>query len=202
MSEGAEQRNTAIALSRSDPAEALKVASRIEEAWFRAQAMASVARYAEPYLARTAFELSSAAARDGKDSYQRAAVLAWPIRAALETGDETRAEALLAVARRELPRIELYCSRAEAIDLLFQSAFYGPQRLWGPLLDDLAALCPPDSHWRSARVHRSVTAILQGWDGNAARKFVEAMAGSRAQQRCRRDLDRGTHMLPRPFFWS
>ncbi len=201
MSVSTEQRNAAIELSRSRPAEALKTAIGIEEAWFRVQALASVARYAGADIARNAFAAAALSSSEGKDPYQRAAVLAWPMRAALEVGDQNRAEMLIAEARRELPRIELHCSRAEAYAVVFQAAFIAPRLFWGPLLDDLVRFCPPDAHWRSERLYRTVAAILRQWDGATARTFIDRIPAGRARTRCERDDSNGVKMPPRSFFW-
>lgn len=200
MTAGRGQRGRAAELAKSRPDEALEVASGIDDPWYQAQALSCVARFAPPDIASDAFGRSVRAAAAGKDSYCRAAVLAWPIRAAIERGEDERAAAMLATARRELPEVELFCSRAEAASLLFQAAFAGPRRLWGPLLAEITSLCPHDSHWRSARLYLTISTILAGWDGNSAMRFIDSMPPGKAQRRCRRAAAEGARARPRTFF--
>jgi hypothetical protein len=200
MSAGPDQRTRAMQLSKSQPSAALEVAGGIADAWYRAQALAWVARFVPPDILLTALERAVSAAMEGKDSYCRAAVLAWPIRAAIERGHEEQASQMLAGARIELRRIEFFCSRAEACSLLFQAAFEGPRRLWGPLLAELPGLCPPDSHWRAARLYYTITAILADWDGHSARQFIKCIPSGKAQKRCLRALANGVKLRPRSFF--
>jgi hypothetical protein len=177
------------------------VASGIANAWYRVQALAWVVRFAPPDISLTALKKAASSAAEGKDSYCQAAVLAWPIRAAIERGYEDLAAPMLAGARITLPRIELFCSRAEACSLLFQAAFEGPRHLWEPLLDEILSLCPPGSHWRAARLYRTIGAILADRDGHAARLFIESIPPGKAQSHCLRDFENGVRRPPRPFFW-
>jgi hypothetical protein len=195
------QRVRATKLAKSRPDEAFKVASGIADAWHRVQALAWVARFAPPDISRKALQRAAGSALEGKDSYCRAAALAWPIRAAIELGHEELAAPMLAGARIVLPHIELFCSRAEACSLLFQASFEGPRHLWEPLLTELPALCPPGSHWRAARLYRTIGAILADRDSHAARLFIESIPPGKARSRCLRDLENGVKRPPRPFFW-
>jgi hypothetical protein len=201
MTDATEQRNRAIALSRSSPDEAMRIAGAIEVPWYRTQAFATIARFAPSPLAQQAFAKATEAARAGKDSYQRSAVLAWPIRAALEIGDPNRPSRLLSDAWRELPQIELHGSRAEAIGLLLHAVLPASARLWHPLIDALPSLCPPDAHWRAARLYRNAAAMLRHFDGHTARLFVDAIPAGKVRERCRRDDEAGRKLLPRQFFY-
>lgn len=200
MGEGSSQRSRAAGLARTQPDEALQIASAIADAWYRAQALAWVARFAPSEIVETAFDRAIRSAADGKDSYCRAAVLAWVIRAAIERGEDWRAHAMLDVARSELPRIFLHCSRAEAASLLFQAAFAGPRRLWGPLLTEIPALCPPESHWRAGRLHRVITMILANWDGHSARRFIDGLPSGKVRRRCLHAIESGARQRARTFF--
>jgi hypothetical protein len=201
MSAESGQRDRVTQLAKSRPAEALEVATGIADAWYRVQALAWVARFAPPDISWKALQRAASSTLEGKDSYCRAAALAWPIRAAIELGHEELAAQMLAGARIELPHIELFGSRAEACSLLFQSAFENPHHLWEPLLDEIPGLCPPGSHWRVARLYRTIGAILADRDGCTARLFIESMLPGKVQSRCLRDLENGVRRPPRPFFW-
>ena len=201
MSAESGQRDRVMRLAKSRPGDALKEASGIANAWSRVQALAWVARFAPPNISLTALKRAASDAMEGKDTYCQAAVLAWPIRAAIERGYEELAAPMLAGARIVLPRIEHLGSRAEACSELFQAAFEGPRHLWEPLLTELPALCPPGSHWRAARLYCTIGAILADRDGHAARLFVASIPPGKAQRRCLRDLENGVKRPLRPFFW-
>ena len=98
-------RAQASKLAPTDSKAAFAVAERIEDPWYAAQAFATVTRHAHGPIRAKAFAASRAAARRGKDTYQQAAVLAWPLRAAIELGEEKLAEAIFVDASALLPAI-------------------------------------------------------------------------------------------------
>lgn len=122
-------RALATKLAHTDPKEAFDAAERIDDAWYAAQAFAAIARFAGEALQAEAFAASRAAAGRGKDAYQQCAVLAWPLRAAIEVRDLNLAASILNEALRQLGQIDYFSSRAEAMDLLFQAAYPGGMRL-------------------------------------------------------------------------
>ena len=71
-------RDRAFRLAPIDADAALVVARENPEPWFRAQALAAVARHVAKHRAEAIARESIAAAAQGKDDYQRAAVSAWP----------------------------------------------------------------------------------------------------------------------------
>ena len=194
-------RERALKLVHTDPGQALTTARAIPDAWSRAQALAWVARFAPQDIARPALRDARAAAKEGKDEYQRAAALAWPIRAALETRQKTQYEVMFAEATRQLPDIENMGSRAEAADWVFHAAAPGGAALWQPLLDALPTLCPPDDHWRCARLFRGIATVLAAVTPDAAARFIDAMPHGKARDRCLRDRAKGASAEPRRYFW-
>lgn len=194
-----EARARAIALAYERPGEALAAARAVPDAWYRAQALAAVARHV-PAERRTALLEARSAAKLGKDAFQRSAVLAWPLSAALLTGETALAEAIFADALDGLRGIDLHASRAEACDLVFQAAAPGGASLWRPLVAALPELCPPDAHWRCARLFRSVAGVLADIDGGVARRFVDTMPAGKARDRCHSDRAKGVKHPPRRYF--
>jgi hypothetical protein len=77
--DGVAGRMRAQQLAPVDPAAALAVARVVADAWYRCQALSSVARVAPYEVATKAFREARAAAAQGADDYQRAAVLAFTI---------------------------------------------------------------------------------------------------------------------------
>lgn len=182
-------RERVLKLVHTDPGQALTTARAIPDAWYRAQALAWVARFASQDIARAALREA------------RAAALAWPIRAALETRQKTQYEVMFTEATRQLPDIENMGSRAEAADWVFHAAAPGGATLWQPLLDALPTLCPPDDHWRCARLFRGIAAVLAAVAPDAAARFIDAMPHGKARDRCLRDRAKGASAEPRRYFW-
>ena len=91
------QRDQAANLAKSHPDRALKKARRIKEPWFRAQALAWVARYSPGETVSLARE-AARAAQQCDDAYQRAAVRAWEIAALAEVGSTAEATRALKAA--------------------------------------------------------------------------------------------------------
>src|SRR5262245_48988440 len=88
-------RGQACALAQSQPQRAFDIALTIPDGWYRCQAMAEIARHAPDALSDKAFRQARAAAMAGDDAYQRAAVLAFAITAALGRGRNDLASAML-----------------------------------------------------------------------------------------------------------
>lgn len=152
-------------------------------------------------VARLAFEGARNSAKLGKDAFQRGAVLAWPIRAALEVHNDSLAREMLDDALAMIPATELFCSRAVMFDLLLQAVSNNGSDFREPLLALLPAYCPPDSHWRVARLYRDIASLLREVHPNHARAFAETMPAGKAQDRILRDRVRGKRLSARSFFW-
>lgn len=201
MNTPTEQRNRVQQLAKTRPREAAQLARGIAEAWFRVQALSWVARCAPAEASARLLAEASTSSAVCHDSYQQAAVLAWPLRAAIETKQQQAARAMLQSALGRLPQIELYCSRAEAFALIFPAAFPGGPAFSQPLLDALPGLCPPDVHWRTARLYRLVAGTIASQNATAADAFAAAMPHGKARSRVLRDRARGDAWPPRAFFW-
>lgn len=150
--------------------------------------------------AARAFHGARQAVELGRDAYQRSAPLAWALRAALETLRLPLATAMLGNVMMEVPRIALFCSRADAFELLFPAIFPGGPVFREPMIGAIQRLCPADSHWRALRLHAAVAANL-AWAGEDAAAFVACVPAGRARDRLQRYRERGVQFPPREFFW-
>ena len=154
-------RDQGASLAKSNPEKAIAKARSIKEPWFRAQALAYVARFSQTKGIELAAEAASTA-RKCDDAYKRVAVRACEI-AALAEGRNTRhARKSLASALKDSLAIESFPSRAEALMLLLQAAV-----LVGPKERDhvhaaLKEACVTDTHWRSKRALRDAESICNG----------------------------------------
>lgn len=201
MFETTKARDQVAALAKEQPAEALRLARMIADPWYAVQALACVARFAPAAIAAPALAEARATAKAGRDAYQRAAILAWPIRAAVEASDNAAAKAMLADAIALLPKVRPSASRAEAGGLLLEAAFPGGPSLWRAILAAIEQHAPPENDWKAGRTYRALAHIVIVEDAEAARRLVAALPPGKTRDRAEKELAEGVTAQPRPFFW-
>ena len=180
------QRLRAGQLALSDTAKALDMARGCPDAWYRVQALASVAEHADD---RRVLPILDEAARESAschDAYGAVAVMAWPIEVALkrrQTG----------FARRERDRclaaasgIEPRASQAYALDLLWSRCFAADEGFAEPVWARIQELCHPDHHWRAARLYLHIATAVEQRRPGAAAGVITAMPVGKARGRLAR----------------
>jgi len=200
MFETTKARDQVAELASSRPAEALRMARMIADPWFAVQALAWVARLATPDISATALGEAHDTAKAGRDAYQKSAVLAWPIRAAIETGRADVARKMIDSALALLPKVRPAASRAEAGGLLLEAAFPGGAKVWRPVLDAIETHCQPGNDWRAQRLYRSLAQMVLREDTAAATRLVAALPGGKTKSRAEKELAEGVTIAPRVFF--
>lgn len=138
-------------LAKSNEEEAAKIAETIDDAWFRSQAWAHVARWAAkpiPYARQAAM-----AASQGKDNYQRSAVRSWEIVALAERGLLAEAVSSLNEAVEIAATVEPMSSRSESLILLLQAAFKISLDHAITVQKVIEIACD-STHWRSIRAKK------------------------------------------------
>ena len=144
-----------------DYREALQRAQRISDPWFRSQALAWVARYADGDAIKVARQAAKTA-NECEDEYKRTAVRAWAIAALAERSffEEARKElrAALSQSRAVIP----LSSRAEALMLLLHAALRIGVEDARHVADQLKNSCGQDSHWRCKRAVRDAGKLIYG----------------------------------------
>jgi hypothetical protein len=155
------QRDRAMSLAKSCPNEALKQARQVDEPWFRAQALAWVARFADSEVITIAAEAAKAAA-EGGDKYQQCAVRAWEIAALAERDYKSEARKRLREALNTAKNVVPAASRSEALFLLLQaSASIAPDD-FEKLYEMLKNSCCAEEHWRCQRALRNGAKMMSG----------------------------------------
>lgn len=167
MSESS-KRDHAASLAKSRPEQALTSARAIKDPWYRAQALAWVARYSTSKSGSIAKE-SLKAARECDDPYKSVAVRAWIIAALAEAGNSIEARRLLSGALSEISAVSPAASKAEALLLLLQAATRVGPKERGAVHDAMRSACGHDAHWRAKRALRHAELIATGT--RAARQF-------------------------------
>ena len=183
-------RDQSIALSRQNPAEALRIARSIDAPWFRCQAVAYAARYGPPeQMLITAKEAFDAAVADS-DAYRVVGASAWPLRALVECGYAREATVELTRLLALAPRIENPISRMDALFLLYQSAFPLPDAR-NKVLEPLRQAYQIEKSWKAGWVAREVILLVAREDPEAARSMVASIPDPVYQRKTLRRLDEG-----------
>jgi len=139
------QRDHASTLAKSNPKKALDQARKVNEPWYRAQALSWVARFTSGDPVPVASEAAKAA-RECEDDYQKSAVRAWEIAALAERDCTTEARNSLSEALSLGKCVEPISSRSEALLLLLQSAFRIGRDEANKVYEILKTACPADKH--------------------------------------------------------
>jgi hypothetical protein len=194
-------RELAHRLSGSEPSKALEVARKINDPWFKCQALSQVARYWPHPDYKHLLKEALDAADTQTDTYKQVTVSAWPIRAYLERGDVSPAKALLDRYTTAATRIENMGSRSEALFMVFQAAKPFAPNLWQPVFWALVAATEPALAWRQRRNIRDAIAMVAR-DGPAlVEKALARLSDEKTITAVKRDLEKGRCAEPRPFFW-
>ncbi|MEO8573941.1 MAG: hypothetical protein ABI481_08220 [Pyrinomonadaceae bacterium] len=155
-----EYRDEVSRLAKTDHAKALELVGRISDPWFRAQAYAHLARYAESSPLPFARKAAKCAAQC-KDDYQRSAVRAWEIVALAERDYETQARRSLEEAVEIAKSVDPISSRAESLILLVQAAF-AISSSDGEMVAEVLEVACVTEHWREKRARRDAKRMLTG----------------------------------------
>lgn len=194
-------RELAHSLSGSEPDKALSVARKIEDAWFRCQALSQVARYwPDPDYQRLLKEAVQAGDSQN-DAFKEVTVSAWPIRAYLERGSAAPAKSLLERCTSAATRIENMGSRSEALFMVFQAAKPFAPDLWKPVFLALVAATEPALAWRQRRNIRDAIAMVAQDDPSLVKSALARLSDEKTIAAIRHDLENGRRAEPRPFFW-
>lgn len=133
-------------------------------------------------------------------TYQRAAVRAWQIRALSERGLEAEARLVLAAALPVAVSATPQSSRADALFLLFEAAFFlGPETTF-PIAVALMDCREPRSHWRVIRNLVRAVAMPVRACPESRERFRFELIEEKSRQRIDREAMQ-TSSQPRPFFW-
>lgn len=201
MFETTKARDQVSELAKTRPDEALKLARTIADPWFAAQALAWVARFGTGDVGATALAEARETAKAGREAYQKCAGLAWPMRAAIETGQVSAAKSMVGDVVVLLPKVKAAPSRAEAGGLLVEAVFPGGRSLWEPMLTAVETHAQPGNDWKAQRTYRSLAQIVFAEDADIARRLVEAIPAGKTRERAEKELAEGVTQSARAFFW-
>jgi len=173
-------RQRAGQLAPTDTARALQAARGCPDAWYRVQALASVAEHAGASQALSILEEAEREAQSCHDAYGTVAVMAWPIRVALKQGRLAYAERELKRCLELAARIEPRNSQAYALETLWRACFAEHPSHAAPVWRRILELCHPDHSWRAARLYLHIAEIQHEHDRGAA-AVIRAMPPGKAR---------------------
>lgn len=168
-------------IAPTDSARAIELARTIPDAWYRAQALSSVARHVRESSVGSTVGEAIAAAYDCADAYNTVAVMCWPLRAAWSRGRQAYARGELDRVLRLAPKVEPLASRIFALDCLWSGCHAADDTFAEPVWQTILRLCNPDHHWRAARLYRHVAQAREQRQAGSAASVISAMPDGKAK---------------------
>jgi hypothetical protein len=196
-----DDRDLACRTAPTNTLRALHFARRIPDPWFRAQALACVARYAPDKQVESLVREALRAAKDCDEPGGTAIVSAWPIRALIERQRLAAAKRAVGSVLALIPKVKQVGSRAEALDTLWHAVFPGGASFRKVVLGTLGT-CAPDAHWRAKRLYVDIVSTLASDDVTTAEQVLARMPEGAAKRKAIKALADGRVHAPRPFFWA
>lgn len=168
-------RHRAGELAPTSTKAALEAARSCPDAWYRVQALASVAEHAPDALVFGILDEAAGESRKCHDAYGTVAVMSWPIQVAFKRGRISYAERernrCLALAAEITPRN----SQAFALQCLWGGCYIGGPEHAKPVFNRILELCHPDRCWRSRRLYRHIAEVVESRSPGAAIAVMRAM---------------------------
>lgn len=151
-------RDQVAIFAKTEPEKGAEIAKKIVDPWFQAQAWSHLARWTDDPLRFSRHAAKSATKT--KDDYQKSAVRAWEVAALAERGYHEQARRSLREAVNLAVSVTPIPSRAEALFLLFQSAFKISKDDATKVAQVLITSCSTLTHWRAKRALKDATLML------------------------------------------
>lgn len=168
-------RHRAGQLAPTDTGKALQAARACPDAWYRVQALASVAEHADQPLVLPILEEAALEATSCHDAYGTVAVMAWPLRVAFQRGQLNFAGRELKKCLALASRVEPRPSQAYALEILWSACFAADPGHAEPVWNRILELCHPDHSWRAARLYLHIAEIKDKRDPGSAATVIRAM---------------------------
>lgn len=175
-------RNRAGQLAPTNTKKALEVARGCPDAWYRVQALASVAEHAEERLVLSVLEEAAREAQSCHDAYGMVAAMSWPLEVAFKRGRLSFAERELNKCLALASKIEPRGSQAFELQLLWGGCFTVDPGYAEPVWRRILELCHPDDHWRATRLYLHVAEIQNIRNPGAAASVIRAMPPGKARK--------------------
>jgi len=187
-------RDRVARLAASEPEEALTIARRIEEPWFRCQALAHVAYHCAGLAKKNEILGESfRAALESRAPNRVVSVSAWPLKVLCKSGQNDKltveVERLLVIIAGEPSPVR----RADALNQVLGAVLSGPRALFWRVFDQFreACLAPLMSGKRNRKGESRLAhwvVVVDRFDPARARQVMEAVNGPTLRQQALRAL--------------
>lgn len=194
-------RDLVFSKAKTEHADALECARLIAKPWFRAQALAAVARYAADEKVEAVAKEALNAASEQADPYKVVAVSAWPVRALIECRREQTVEKLMPQLLALSDRIDHPVSRLEALFLLWQAVYPLGGEMRRQVQDKFVAACQAANSWKAGDRLAWAATILVSDDPEEALELVAVLREGRVKRQALRRIKSGRSESARVFFW-
>jgi hypothetical protein len=191
MNTGTQRRNRVAAIAKTKPREALVLARRIDDPWFRCQALSIAAVHApDRHSCKSAIDDAFLAANELADPNRVVTASSWPVKALALTGHASSVSSevgrLLQVISAESSPVR----RADALQYLLGSVSTAPAEVARRVAREFATAClaPLESGRRNSKGESSLEACLPGIariDFALARSLLGRLAPARAERAAR-----------------
>ena len=149
-------------LAQTNVKDAYILIKKIEQPWFKAQALSYVARYSNNADVLKVTNEVRKIAYECDDDYKKSSVRAWEIVALAECGFKKESIKSLNEVVELASKIEPLSSRCESLFQLFQASCHIDMKVAEKLYERMKSLCPIEEHWRAKRAIKNANEILEG----------------------------------------
>ena len=184
-----EGRSETERLAPKDWAKALDRARAIQDGWYRAQSLATVAEHAPEDRVLDILKEAVKAADTCHDEYGMVAVRSWPLEVAFRRGRISFAERERERAIELAASVQPLASRAFALQYLWGGCYMIAPHHAAPVWQAILSLCHPDRSWRAARLYRHIADVRTHYENKgAAITVIRAMPEGKARAKLARRL--------------
>lgn len=194
------KRNLVVLQAKYNSKKAHKLAIKITDSWYRAQALAWIARYADDCSFDKFIKQALQASFNNEDPYKIVGSSAWATRAMIERKKYKGINAYISKLLQVSLTISNPVSRGDALFLLYQAIFplKGIDQL---VLDYLLSACEEMNSWKKPLILRDVALIIANRDLSQAYFIVGKMTEGRVKRQAKRYLLSKKFLDPRVFYW-
>jgi len=193
------QRDAVARQAKTDTSAALQSARSIADPWFRAQALAYVARYSDAQPKQIA-DQAAAAAEECSDAYKQCAVRAWEIAALAERFENKAALARLKSVLSKIGTVFPPSSRSEALSMLLHAAARIGATAAEDVADIIVHISNNDSHWRCHRAAVDAIGVVYRLSPETGVAISDKVSDVKLKLKCDKIMAHGG-TSPREFFW-
>jgi hypothetical protein len=183
-------RDQAASIAATNPVGALEIARRIDEPWFRCQALAYAALHCPESAQRIKIiDESFEASENCRTDYKRVAVAVWPLKVLVLSQEEERYRVRIGVLLDQAKAIENPISCVHAIEQILGAINGAPKEIVGAVLTEVETACRKIRSWKVDSAIQHVAVCYFAHAPHQMLKLVESMTNKRIQRKTLMDLE-------------